>query len=616
MNRKTARPAGSTGILRRLARDEAGNALVIVTAAVFPLLGAIGGGIDLTRGYMAEARLAQTCDAAALAGRKVMEGDDVPVMGGDDAGSREIDNFVDFNFQDGLFNSETVNWEASLDDTSGELSLTLRTSIPTTMMRVVGVENLPISLSCSSVRSGSNVDVVLVLDTTGSMQWDLDRSYGYNNERINELKRAAKRFVSIMGTLRDQLNKAGLRVRVGIVPYSQTVNIGHQLMDENVEYVEQTNSHYYSLEYTPRKCDYWNYYCSSGNRNYDQQWRRVNPRFGKQTFDLTNFIARGRDGSIGPYDWKGCVEMRTTIQSIDAGDPYGSIPAGAWDIIDEAPGNGVPKWQPYLVTPNSISSQATYTWPNSGDPLRNDPVFGVYTDDTNLDRRIVYTVRDNRTGPQPGVLNEGYYNASYYPSASTDPKRPGPNSGCPSPVELLDEHPQSHLEAAIDTLVPAGGTYHNIGMYWGIALLSNEAPFINTDTWPVGGAGGRPGRPVAKYLIFMTDGTMDTSGHSYSAYGIEFASDYRNHVRPDTGSSTGNQHRARFRMLCEYAKQQGIQVHTVAFTRDVGDTDEEALRKCASSTDDYYQADSGRAGELEEVFEKIGRNIGYLRVSQ
>ncbi|MEM8827479.1 MAG: pilus assembly protein TadG-related protein, partial [Pseudomonadota bacterium] len=48
----------SKGILRRLARDESGNAILIVAAATVPLLGAIGGGIDMTRGYMAQARLA------------------------------------------------------------------------------------------------------------------------------------------------------------------------------------------------------------------------------------------------------------------------------------------------------------------------------------------------------------------------------------------------------------------------------------------------------------------------------------------------------------------------------------------------------------------------------
>ena len=56
----------------RLLADTAGNSLVIMAAAMFPLAGLVGGGVDMSRLYLAKARLQQACDAGALAGRKVI----------------------------------------------------------------------------------------------------------------------------------------------------------------------------------------------------------------------------------------------------------------------------------------------------------------------------------------------------------------------------------------------------------------------------------------------------------------------------------------------------------------------------------------------------------------
>src|SRR3546814_4518348 len=60
------------GFLTRLLHNEAGNTLAIVAAAIFPLAGMIGGGLDMSRLYLAKTRLQQACDAGALAGRKAM----------------------------------------------------------------------------------------------------------------------------------------------------------------------------------------------------------------------------------------------------------------------------------------------------------------------------------------------------------------------------------------------------------------------------------------------------------------------------------------------------------------------------------------------------------------
>src|SRR3954470_11325217 len=99
---RAARPAGSGGFMRRLARDTRGNTLAIVGAALVPLAGMIGSGVDMSRAYMAKTRLQSACDAGALAGRRVMQNDTL-----DSAVINEANRFFNFNFPQHLYGTPT-----------------------------------------------------------------------------------------------------------------------------------------------------------------------------------------------------------------------------------------------------------------------------------------------------------------------------------------------------------------------------------------------------------------------------------------------------------------------------------------------------------------------------
>ena len=58
--------------LTRLRRDTSGNTLAIAAAAMVPLIGIVGGAVDMSRIYIIKTRLQHACDAGALAGRKAM----------------------------------------------------------------------------------------------------------------------------------------------------------------------------------------------------------------------------------------------------------------------------------------------------------------------------------------------------------------------------------------------------------------------------------------------------------------------------------------------------------------------------------------------------------------
>lgn len=64
------------------------------------------------------------------------------------------------------------------------------------------------------------VDVVLLLDTSGSMKWNISNDWGSNNERIEAAKKAAKTFISNFNPSKD---------KVGLVTFSTDASLRHHL---------------------------------------------------------------------------------------------------------------------------------------------------------------------------------------------------------------------------------------------------------------------------------------------------------------------------------------------------------------------------------------------------
>lgn len=174
-------------------------------------------------------------------------------------------------------------------------------------------------------------------------------------------------------------------------------------------------------------------------------------------------------------------------------------------------------------------------------------------------------------------------------------------TGCPSEATTLQEYgDEDAFQTAINaaTARVTGGTYHDIGMLWGLRFISRTGFFSDDNPTE------RDGIPVNQHIVFMTDGKLDTGDLLYSAYGIQ---KYQGRVQ---GSGTlDDMHIARFQAACSVAKSMGITVWVIAL--DVTDTDD--IKDCATSADHFYTSDGS---DLEEVFEKIGQGIGNLRLTK
>jgi Flp pilus assembly protein TadG len=269
----------------------------------------MGSGLDMSRAYMAKLRLQQACDAGSLAGRRVMQADTV-----DTTVINEAKKFFNFNFPQGTFQTATFTPSVTSGGT-GIVRVQASTTIPTSIMKIFGYSTLPLSVDCKAEQHFINTDVMLVLDTTGSMA---DPVGGIS--KIVSLRAAVLALYDQLAPIQTKLEAAGMRLRYGIVPYSITVHTGNLVYALDNSYIQTT----------------WNYQqcisnCVSGTKVYGP-----------------NPVAHTAAWMTGT--WGGCIEERSTDNTINTSADL-SVPATAYDIqIDTLPTNAATRWGPYDTT--------------------------------------------------------------------------------------------------------------------------------------------------------------------------------------------------------------------------------------------------------------------------
>ncbi|MBC7985651.1 MAG: Tad domain-containing protein [Sphingomonadaceae bacterium] len=221
-----ARSRGGS-LLARLRADTGGNTLAMVAAAILPIAAMIGSGLDMSRAYLAQAKLQNACDAGALAARRFMASAAF-TAGAEDEGER----FFYFNFPEGTMGTGDITLDIGASATnSSVVEISASTEVPTTIMALFGQDEIPIAVECDADQDYVNNDIMLVLDVTLSMNCqagDLNcamRTTEHTTSRLRRLREGAA------GLYRALEGAAGVRTRYGFMPYSHAVNVGRDLND-------------------------------------------------------------------------------------------------------------------------------------------------------------------------------------------------------------------------------------------------------------------------------------------------------------------------------------------------------------------------------------------------
>ena len=193
-------------LARRFARDRRGAVAVIFIVALVPLIAAGGAAIDISRAYLVQQRLGMAIDAAGLA---------VGSSSGSEAELRQkMERFFRANYP---ANEVGVAATPVMTMTGGRIQISATASVDATLMKIVGINEITVAANTEVMRNLLNLEVSLVLDTTGSMA----------GQKIVDLREAAKALVDIV-VWDDQTDYYS---KVALAPYSMAVNLA-DLADE------------------------------------------------------------------------------------------------------------------------------------------------------------------------------------------------------------------------------------------------------------------------------------------------------------------------------------------------------------------------------------------------
>lgn len=630
---------------KRLLRDYSGNIALISAASMVPILALIGGGLDMSRAYMAKTQLQSACDAGTLAGRRAM-GKSGQYTETEQALARRM---FDANFDAATIDAAGVTFLTASNDQS-QVTGTATARMPTVVMKMFNQDNVEIKVDCMAELQAANTDIMFVLDTTGSM----------NGTRIAALREAVRGFHR---TMNQAVTSDRARVRYGFVPYSMTVNANRLLVDPETPMPRE----YFvdSAPYESREA-FFNTPVHIGttvvtgpaDETYPAQISSTDcSRYGANIFptvgtnpqtsgsapsDVTSktFAFKSWAGTGGTLGW--CTRTVTTSKTTyvtkyaftnwrykrvvldtsafktgatvmvgtNARLPTGSIvnaserftyadQPGYYDMVTMARLNGSTLRnvvQTKLVWRGCIEERETVdaaSWSPVPDGAHDLDLFSAPTSEATRWRPLWERVTYLRS-------HHEYVDSFANPENAIQ--------ACPSPMQLLTEVDMTGnatdvpvwLDNYLNGLVASGGTYHDIGMIWGGRLSSPRGIFAENVN--------RDNVAVSRHLIFMSDGQMEPYISAYNAYGIEALS---NRIAPLNSSTAivSERHTARFRAACEAVKAEGITIWVVAFDTTLSSN----MKACSSDGRAFYAADTAA---LQQQFRYIAAQVGNLRLSQ
>ncbi len=232
---------------------EKAGAIAVLFAILIPLLlGIAGMSLDYSQAYLVKQRLAQALDAAALAA--VASSTEEAEI------TQRVKEFFDLNYPEEKLG---FTFEPYVYINGEEVVVYGYARYDTMFLGVLGIDSIDVTASTTVIREVQGIEVVLVMDNTGSMNW---------HDNISALRTAASNFVYIMygidvdeGSAADPslLDNMATRekeyIKIGLVPYAATVNVGPYGLGKDLDgnyYDEPFVNNPFNLEYTTSSYNY------------------------------------------------------------------------------------------------------------------------------------------------------------------------------------------------------------------------------------------------------------------------------------------------------------------------------------------------------------------------
>jgi len=199
----------SLSLIRKFKDDRSGAVAIIFTLLLTSLVTLVGGTVDYIRWSQANGKTIQAMDAAVLAGGRML------LLGKTEA--EAVQAAQDFYAEN---KSNDLHLDAvtfTVEGTGTKVVAVSNSSVKTAFLQIAGIPELRIRETTHALvevgaNGGQDVEIALMLDTTGSMR----------GNKMTALKEAATDLVNIV-VWDDQTEFTS---RVAVVPFSYYVNLG------------------------------------------------------------------------------------------------------------------------------------------------------------------------------------------------------------------------------------------------------------------------------------------------------------------------------------------------------------------------------------------------------
>jgi Flp pilus assembly protein TadG len=615
--------------INKFAAHTSGGVAIIFALAAVPLVGAMGAAVDYGRASTSRSKMQSAADGAALAAVKEPDLTD----------AQRID-LAKKIYAANIRNTDVSNSSVTVIISQNQVVVKAFSTQTNKVMPILGKDTTDLAVTATAIKgatsSAGNIEIALVLDTTGSMANDM-----------SAMRSAAKEFVESTMT--------GTNVKVSVVPYVASVNIGPNTLS-NWMIEKEGKAKWHGVFYREAwagsiaNCDVnqsggggggggpgigsGGYEGGNGqhldifktlnkvalelfgvkNANADMM-NTIQPITGKEYTAIKSSNPSAKaflPAGMGVFtDWQPCRILNPPY--ISHWDLFKRIPNARWKGCVEA------RPEPFDVTDDAPTSAnidslfVQYFYPDESDSWNNRNGKNNYLADTPLPPNFT------GWGDQHGVNGLFKYNGVTNATINeVAPDTKGPNRACPD--ELLPlRSTKSEVLAKIDSLkhYNGGGTISSEGIAWGWRTLSPNEPFRGT---PYSAS-------TRKVIVLMTDGVNEMSLNSgkyadwdemiseYTAYG--FLRDTYTSLRVPNWPTDGRFPQKNFQSattylngrmsaVCENAKKKGIEVYTILFKVNNTNT-KQLVEACATKKE--YAFSAADTSALTKAFKDAASKI-------
>jgi Flp pilus assembly protein TadG len=545
-----------------------GSVTQITAVAALPMMLAAGAAVDTVRINREQVAFDAAVDSAALA---VAADDRASLAGLSDtqvtARIAELEEFAKKylaeNYTPQYGSSQEM--EVDIDITGAAIDLRASHTFPTTIMSLTGIDELNLTSHSQIMKAMRPIEMVLVMDTTGSMS---------SGGKIEGAKAAARDLLStVYGGSAASVPESEY-LRVALVPFAAGVRLNPSAYDFNLNWIDTTGAN--DLSKVNFNDTSWNNYTT---------WGKL-----KKT-------------SSTYHTWNGCVEAR--MRGDDAANTD-------YNVNDVAPTSGVTRFPAYFAPDSPSFANLSAYGAN-----QNKSWSGTYIPESGTPSEIAGLSTAQKNDPLYRQQNQAKYLNRNIGSESLTSATEGPWKGCAKSSIVPLTYKRANVEAGITAMVAAGNTLIAEGVAWGWRVLSPTEPFTKVEastSFPADTISTYHHPRWLKIMVVMTDGDNDISagldtlnGTTYTAYGRGKEDLANNRFGTTSDSSIMGKLDDAMSAACTQAKAEGIELYVTSFGTGVSNATKAKLTACATDADNYQHASS--SADLAAFFNHIGQDV-------